>query len=130
MVNVKFCSLVPFITLEVPQEYVYTTLMYILFVEILFLFEFLMLTYRRYLVWQMWPDLIKKAKEGGLDAIETYVFWNAHEPLRRQYDFTGNLDLIRFIKTIQDQGLYVILRIGPYVCAEWNYGWVHFSNNS
>ncbi|KAH9804748.1 Beta-galactosidase 7 [Citrus sinensis] len=77
----------------------------------------------------MWPDLIKKAKEGGLDAIETYVFWNAHEPLRRQYDFTGNLDLIRFIKTIQDQGLYVILRIGPYVCAEWNYGgfpvWLH-----
>ncbi|KAL0402362.1 UNVERIFIED_CONTAM: Beta-galactosidase 15 [Sesamum latifolium] len=77
----------------------------------------------------MWPDLIKKAKEGGLDAIETYVFWNAHEPLRRQYDFTGNLDLIRFIKTVQDQGLYAVLRIGPYVCAEWNYGgfpvWLH-----
>ncbi|KAL2227770.1 beta-galactosidase 15-like [Sesamum indicum] len=78
---------------------------------------------------EMWPDLIKKAKEGGLDAIETYVFWNAHEPLRRQYDFTGNLDLIRFIKTVQDQGLYAVLRIGPYVCAEWNYGgfpvWLH-----
>ncbi|OIT28080.1 beta-galactosidase 15 [Nicotiana attenuata] len=78
---------------------------------------------------QMWPDLIKKAKEGGLDAIETYVFWNAHEPLRRQYDFSGNLDLIRFLKTIQDEGLYAVLRIGPYVCAEWNYGgfpvWLH-----
>ncbi|OVA11463.1 D-galactoside/L-rhamnose binding SUEL lectin domain [Macleaya cordata] len=77
----------------------------------------------------MWPDLIQKAKEGGLDAIETYVFWNAHEPLRRQYDFTGNLDLIRFLKTIQDAGLYAVLRIGPYVCAEWNYGgfpvWLH-----
>ncbi|KAL7096126.1 hypothetical protein ACP275_10G064100 [Erythranthe tilingii] len=71
---------------------------------------------------EMWPDLIKKAKEGGLDAIETYVFWNAHEPIRRQYDFTGNLDLIRFIKTVQDEGLYVVLRIGPYVCAEWNFG--------
>ncbi|GFY98543.1 beta-galactosidase 15 [Actinidia rufa] len=78
---------------------------------------------------EMWPDLIKKAKEGGLDAVETYVFWNAHEPLRRQYDFTGNLDLIRFIKTIQAEGLYAVLRIGPYVCAEWNYGgfpvWLH-----
>ncbi|EOA38915.1 hypothetical protein CARUB_v10011312mg, partial [Capsella rubella] len=78
---------------------------------------------------EMWPDLIKKGKEGGLDAIETYVFWNAHEPTRRQYDFSGNLDLIRFLKTIQDQGLYGVLRIGPYVCAEWNYGgfpvWLH-----
>ncbi|ESQ33661.1 hypothetical protein EUTSA_v10006871mg [Eutrema salsugineum] len=78
---------------------------------------------------EMWPDLIKKGREGGLDAIETYVFWNAHEPTRRQYDFSGNLDLIRFLKTIQDQGLYGVLRIGPYVCAEWNYGgfpvWLH-----
>ncbi|KAL2530667.1 Beta-galactosidase 7 [Forsythia ovata] len=77
----------------------------------------------------MWPDLIKKAKDGGLNAIETYVFWNAHEPLRRQYDFSGNNDLIRFIQTVKDEGLYAILRIGPYVCAEWNYGgfpvWLH-----
>ncbi|KAF2594610.1 hypothetical protein F2Q70_00044123 [Brassica cretica] len=78
---------------------------------------------------EMWPDLIKKGKEGGLDAIETYVFWNAHEPTRRQYDFSGKLDLIRFLKTIQDEGLYGVLRIGPYACAEWNYGgfpvWLH-----
>ncbi|KAL0806057.1 hypothetical protein Bca101_098549 [Brassica carinata] len=78
---------------------------------------------------EMWPDLIKKSKEGGLDAIETYVFWNAHEPTRRQYDFSGKLDLIRFLKTIQDEGLYGVLRIGPYACAEWNYGgfpvWLH-----
>ncbi|CAH8271756.1 unnamed protein product [Arabidopsis lyrata] len=77
----------------------------------------------------MWPDLINKAKDGGLDAIETYVFWNAHEPKRREYDFSGNLDVVRFIKTIQDAGLYSVLRIGPYVCAEWNYGgfpvWLH-----
>ncbi|KAI0528736.1 hypothetical protein KFK09_001278 [Dendrobium nobile] len=71
---------------------------------------------------EMWPDLMQKAKDGGLDAIETYVFWNAHEPQRGQYNFEGNLDLIRFIKEIQNAGLYAILRIGPYVCAEWNYG--------
>ncbi|KAF6159859.1 hypothetical protein GIB67_032943 [Kingdonia uniflora] len=78
---------------------------------------------------EMWPDLIQKAKDGGLDAIETYVFWNAHEPSRREYDFSGNLDLIRFLKTIQEAGLYAVLRIGPYVCAEWDYGgfpvWLH-----
>uniref|UniRef100_A0A1S3ZDH0 beta-galactosidase n=1 Tax=Nicotiana tabacum TaxID=4097 RepID=A0A1S3ZDH0_TOBAC len=71
---------------------------------------------------EMWPSLIKKAKEGGLDAVETYVFWNAHEPVYRQYDFSGNLDLVKFMKLIQNEGLYAILRIGPYVCAEWNYG--------
>ncbi|KAG9154970.1 hypothetical protein Leryth_012154 [Lithospermum erythrorhizon] len=78
---------------------------------------------------EMWPDLINKAKEGGLNTIETYVFWNAHEAVRREYDFTGNLDLVRFIKTIKEAGLYSVLRIGPYVCAEWNYGgfpvWLH-----
>ncbi|XP_048321306.2 beta-galactosidase 7 [Ziziphus jujuba] len=78
---------------------------------------------------EMWPDLVQKSKDGGLNAIETYVFWNVHEPLYRQYNFEGNLDLVRFIKTIQSQGLYAILRIGPYVCAEWNYGglpvWLH-----
>ncbi|XP_068666341.1 beta-galactosidase 7-like [Aristolochia californica] len=77
----------------------------------------------------MWPDLIQKARDGGLDAIETYVFWNAHEPRRREYDFEDRLDLVRFIKTVQDAGLYAVLRIGPYVCAEWNYGgfpvWLH-----
>ncbi|XP_050229335.2 beta-galactosidase 15-like [Mercurialis annua] len=71
---------------------------------------------------QMWPSLIRKANDGGLNTIETYVFWNAHEPQRRQYDFSGNLDFIRFFKTIRDEGLYAILRIGPYVCAEWTYG--------
>ncbi|KAL6219654.1 hypothetical protein ACLB2K_007413 [Fragaria x ananassa] len=78
---------------------------------------------------QMWPDLIRKSKEGGLDAIESYVFWNAHEPVRREYDFTGNLDLVRFLKTVQEEGLYAVLRIGPYVCDEWNFGglpvWLH-----
>ncbi|ERN05588.1 hypothetical protein AMTRI_Chr12g267700 [Amborella trichopoda] len=78
---------------------------------------------------EMWPDLIKKSKEGGLNTIETYVFWNVHEPRPREYDFTGRRDLVRFLKTVHDAGLYAVLRIGPYVCAEWNYGafpvWLH-----
>lgn len=79
---------------------------------------------------EVWPDLIRKCKEGGLDVIETYVFWNNHEPERGQYYFEGRFDLVRFVKAVQEAGLYVHLRIGPYACAEWNYGgfpmWLHF----
>ncbi|XP_047949824.1 beta-galactosidase 5-like isoform X1 [Salvia hispanica] len=71
---------------------------------------------------QMWEDLILKAKNGGLDVIDTYVFWDVHEPSPDNYNFEGRFDLVRFIKTVQKQGLYVHLRIGPYVCAEWNFG--------
>ncbi|KAK9280236.1 hypothetical protein L1049_013923 [Liquidambar formosana] len=78
----------------------------------------------------MWPDLIQKSKDGGLDVIETYVFWNLHEPVQNQYNFEGRGDLVKFVKLVAEAGLYVHLRIGPYVCAEWNYGgfplWLHF----
>ncbi|CAH9141656.1 unnamed protein product [Cuscuta epithymum] len=79
---------------------------------------------------EMWEDLIRKGKDGGLDVIDTYVFWNGHEPSRGKYNFEGSYDLVRFVKTVQRAGLYVILRIGPYVCAEWNFGgfpvWLKF----
>lgn len=79
---------------------------------------------------EVWPEIIRKSKEGGLDVIETYVFWNYHEPVRGQYYFEGRFDLVRFVKTVQEAGLFVHLRIGPYACAEWNYGgfplWLHF----
>lgn len=71
---------------------------------------------------EMWPDLIQKAKDGGLDVIQTYVFWNGHEPLQGKYYFEGRYDLVKFIKLVKQAGLYVHLRIGPYVCAEWNFG--------
>ncbi|KAJ4700718.1 Beta-galactosidase [Melia azedarach] len=78
---------------------------------------------------QMWSSLIAKAKEGGLDVIQTYVFWNLHEPQQGKFDFSGRFDIIRFIKEIQSQGLYVCLRIGPFIESEWTYGglpiWLH-----
>ncbi|KAL2339755.1 hypothetical protein Fmac_007695 [Flemingia macrophylla] len=78
---------------------------------------------------QMWPNLIAKAKEGGLDVIQTYVFWNLHEPQQGQYDFRGRHNIVRFIKEIQAQGLYATLRIGPYIESECTYGglptWLH-----
>ncbi|GJN14478.1 hypothetical protein PR202_gb01313 [Eleusine coracana subsp. coracana] len=56
---------------------------------------------------EMWPKLIAKAKEGGLDVIQTYVFWNVHEPIQGQYNFEGRYDLVKFIREIQAQGLYI-----------------------
>ncbi|CAK9313579.1 unnamed protein product [Citrullus colocynthis] len=77
----------------------------------------------------MWPSLIAKAKEGGIDVIQTYVFWNLHEPKQGTYEFSGRRDIVRFVKEIKKQGLYACLRIGPFIEAEWSYGglpfWLH-----
>ena len=62
------------------------------------------------------------AKAMGLNTITTYVFWNVHEPQPGVYDFSGNNDVAEFIREAQQEGLYVILRPGPYVCAEWEWG--------
>ncbi|XP_023769105.1 beta-galactosidase 10 [Lactuca sativa] len=78
----------------------------------------------------MWPGLVKTAKEGGIDVIETYVFWNGHEPSPGNYYFGGRYDLAKFVKIVQDAGMLLILRIGPFVAAEWNFGgipvWLHY----
>uniref|UniRef100_A0A6M2ELT5 Beta-galactosidase n=1 Tax=Populus davidiana TaxID=266767 RepID=A0A6M2ELT5_9ROSI len=71
---------------------------------------------------EMWPDLIAKSKEGGADVVQTYVFWGGHEPVKGQYYFEGRYDLVKFVKLVGESGLYLHLRIGPYVCAEWNFG--------
>ncbi|EOA19142.1 hypothetical protein CARUB_v10007813mg, partial [Capsella rubella] len=70
----------------------------------------------------MWPSIIDKAKTGGLNSIQTYVFWNVHEPEQGKYDFSGRFDLVKFIKLIHEKGLYVTLRLGPFIQAEWNHG--------
>lgn len=71
---------------------------------------------------EMWPGLIQKAKDGGLDVIQTYVFWNGHEPSPGNYYFQDRYDLVQFVKLVKQAGLYVHLRIGPYICGEWNFG--------
>ncbi|CAN0845626.1 Beta-galactosidase 10 [Linum grandiflorum] len=79
---------------------------------------------------QMWPELVRTAKEGGANAIETYVFWNGHEISPDVYNFAGRFDLVKFVKTVQEAEMFLILRIGPFVAAEWNYGgipvWLHY----
>ncbi|OOQ59744.1 glycoside hydrolase family 35 protein [Mucilaginibacter pedocola] len=71
---------------------------------------------------EAWRQRMKMAKAMGLNTIGTYVFWNVHEPQKGQYDFTGNNDIAAFVKTAQEEGLWVILRPSPYVCAEWEFG--------
>lgn len=69
-----------------------------------------------------WRDRLRMAKAMGLNAVSTYVFWNLHEPRPGVYDFSGNNDIAEFVREAQEEGLYVILRPGPYVCAEWEFG--------
>nr|GMC65111.1 beta-galactosidase 13-like [Ipomoea batatas] len=71
---------------------------------------------------EVWPDILRKAKEGGLNVIQTYIFWNVHEPVQGQFNFEGNNDVVKFIRMIGDMGMYVTLRVGPYLEAEWNLG--------
>ncbi len=69
-----------------------------------------------------WPDRFRKARAMGLNTITTYVFWNLHEPRPGDYDFAGQNDVAEYIREAQREGLNVILRPGPYVCAEWELG--------
>ncbi|KAJ8782678.1 hypothetical protein J1605_009997 [Eschrichtius robustus] len=69
-----------------------------------------------------WKDRLLKMKMAGLNAIQTYVAWNFHEPQPGRYEFTGDHDVEHFIQLAHELGLLVILRPGPYICAEWDMG--------
>lgn len=71
---------------------------------------------------QYWDQRIKLCKALGMNTVCLYVFWNAHEPKPDTFDFTGQNDLAEFVRLCQENGMYVILRPGPYVCAEWEMG--------
>jgi beta-galactosidase len=69
-----------------------------------------------------WRDRMRKMKAMGLNTLITYVFWNIHEPTPGQFDFKDNLDLAAYVRTAQEEGLWVIVRPGPYICSEWEFG--------
>lgn len=71
---------------------------------------------------QYWKDRLLKLKATGFNTVSTYAFWNVHEPQPGVWDFTGDYNIAAFIRTAQEVGLQVILRPGPYVCAEWDFG--------
>ncbi len=69
-----------------------------------------------------WSDIFKKMRAMGLNCVETYCAWNMHEKHQGEFDFSGILDIAKFIRTAQEEGLMVIVRPGPYICAEWEFG--------
>jgi beta-galactosidase len=72
---------------------------------------------------EYWRQRIQMAKAMGCNTIAAYVFWNYHESEPGVFDFqTGNHNIAQFIKIVQEEGLFLILRPGPYVCAEWDFG--------
>ena len=64
---------------------------------------------------EYWRDRLKRARAMGLNTVSAYVFWNFHERQPGEFDFSGQADIAEFIRTAQEEGLYVILRPGPYV---------------
>jgi beta-galactosidase len=69
-----------------------------------------------------WRLRLRMARAMGLNTISTYVFWNFHESTPGRYDFTGRRDVAEYIRMAGEEGLHVIVRPGPYVCAEWDLG--------
>lgn len=82
---------------------------------------------------EYWEDRLLRLKAMGLNAIQTYVPWNWHEPVRGEFNWEGDRDLGQFLATAQKVGLLVVLRAGPYMCGEWEFGglpaWL-FANGS
>lgn len=69
-----------------------------------------------------WHDSLLKLKECGFNTVETYLAWNLHEREEGTFDFQGDLDFTEFLREARELGLFAIIRPGPYICAEWEFG--------
>lgn len=78
----------------------------------------------------LWRDRLLRIKRAGYNTVQTYVFWSYHEPTKGRFEFTGEKDLNAYLNLVHSLGLYAIIRIGPYVNAEWDSGglpvWLRF----
>ena len=70
---------------------------------------------------EYWRDRLRKIRSMGLNTICTYLFWDLHEPVPGTFDFEDNNDAAAFLRMAQEEGLWVLLRPGPYVCSEWDF---------
>lgn len=71
---------------------------------------------------EYWRDRLIKLKACGFNTVETYVAWNMHEPREGEFDYSDMLDIEDFLATAAELGLYAIVRPGPYICSEWEFG--------
>lgn len=69
-----------------------------------------------------WRARLRMLKAMGLNTVGTYLFWNLHEPRPGSFDFSGRNDIAAFVRIAREEGLWVIIRPGPYSCAEWEFG--------
>ncbi|MDE2125118.1 MAG: beta-galactosidase [Armatimonadetes bacterium] len=69
-----------------------------------------------------WRLRLRTMRAAGLNAVSVYIFWNEQEPEPGRFNFRGRADISRFLTIAQQEGLWVILRPGPYCCAEWEFG--------
>ncbi|MBS1664420.1 MAG: GH92 family glycosyl hydrolase [Bacteroidetes bacterium] len=78
----------------------------------------------------LWRDRLLRLQRCGFNCVEVYTFWNWHEPREGAFEFSGEKDLGAFLKLVQELGMYSIVRVGPYYCAEWDNGgyplWLKF----
>lgn len=71
---------------------------------------------------EYWRDRLLKLKECGCNTVETYLVWNLHEKREGEFDFSGWLDFGKYLDIARELGLYAIVRPGPYICSEWDFG--------
>ena len=71
---------------------------------------------------EYWEDRLLKLKACGFNTVETYIAWNAHQPTEDEFIYDGMLDVCEFLRTAQRLGLWAIVRPGPYICSEWEFG--------
>ncbi|KAJ6781473.1 hypothetical protein PWT90_02677 [Aphanocladium album] len=71
---------------------------------------------------EFWTHRLKMARAMGLNTIFSYLYWNMHEPSPGEWDFQGRNDVAKFFRLAQDEGLKVVLRPGPYICGERDWG--------
>ena len=79
---------------------------------------------------QLWRERLLQLKRGGFNCIEVYTLWNFHEPTEGKFEFDGDQNLDQFLTLVKELGMYSIVRVGPYYCAEWDQGgypiWLRF----
>jgi len=79
---------------------------------------------------ELWRDRLLRMKRAGYNVVQTYAFWNFHEPRDGQWDYSGDHDLEAFLKLAHELGMYAVVRVGPYINAEWDSGglpvWLRF----
>lgn len=82
---------------------------------------------------EYWKDRLIKLKACGFNTVETYIAWNMHEMKEGIFDYSDMLDVEEFLSVAQEIGLYAIVRPGPYICSEWDFGglpWWLLKNDS